>query len=102
QERMGPAVPPRGFLQGSVKVIRTAKGASVQIYAPYAYPLEKSTRWYGWPHAFLSVALENLGLIGRHSRGGGAGQKPRPKPAAGSWRGKVAAWFNKFTSFHGP
>ena len=68
--RAVPFAPPRrvtGKLLESTKVHPTAHGARVVVYAPYSVPLEKSKKWYGWPHAFLSVALRNLGLAGRHS-----------------------------------
>lgn len=56
-----------GKLRNSVKVIRTPRGASVQVYARYGVFLEKGKRPYGFPHKFVSVALKNLGLRGRNS-----------------------------------
>ena len=64
-----PFAPPRrvtGRLQRSIKVVRTAHGARVVIWAPYSVPLEKSRRWWGWPHAFVSVVLREMDLSGRH------------------------------------
>lgn len=62
--------PPRrvsGKLQRSIKVIRTSTGnASVQIYAEYAWYLEKRTGG-SFPHKFVKIALQNLGLTGRNS-----------------------------------
>lgn len=63
-----PFAPPRrvsGALQASVKVHRTANGARVVVWKPYGKVLEKSRRWYGWPHAFVSVALRAIGLSWR-------------------------------------
>lgn len=65
-----PFAPPRmitGNLRGKIRVVPTAHGARLVAWAPYAAPLEKSKRWYGWPHRFLSVAMARLGLKGRHS-----------------------------------
>jgi hypothetical protein len=65
-----PFAPPRrvtGKLQSSVKEVRVKNGVSVRVYAVYGYPLEKSTRWRGWPHKFVSVALRNIGIRGRNS-----------------------------------
>lgn len=63
-----PFAPPRkvtGKLQKSVRVQRTRNGAKLIIDAPYGLPLETSTRWWGWPHKFIAVAMERLGLRGR-------------------------------------
>lgn len=65
-----PYAPPRrvlGDLLRSVVVVRTAHGARLVIYAPYGWPLEKSKKWHGWPHAYLSVVLAEMGITGRNS-----------------------------------
>lgn len=67
--RATPFAPPRritGRLQDSVKVQRTARGAKLTVYAPYAMPLEHGTKVRGFPHKFLAVAMEQLGLRGRN------------------------------------
>lgn len=64
-----PFAPPRrvsGNLQKKIRVVRTAHGARVVMYAPYSVRLEYSNRWYGWPHRALAVALKNLGLKSRN------------------------------------
>jgi len=63
-----PFAPPRyvtGILSKSVKVRRTARGALLQIFAPYAVPLERGKKWYGWPHQSLARALRDLKIKGR-------------------------------------
>jgi len=65
-----PFAPPRrvsGKLQKSVKVVRTKHGARVVVFAPYAASLEYTTKWAGWPHKFVQVAMRKMGLRGRHS-----------------------------------
>lgn len=65
-----PFAPPRrvrGQLQSSVQVWRTVFGAKLRIQAFYGYYLEKSHRWYGWPHEFMKLAYARLGITGRHS-----------------------------------
>jgi hypothetical protein len=67
--RANPFAPPRrvsGRLKDSVKVQRTAHGAKLTIYAPYAVMLEKSKYPYGFPHAFLRLAMVYLGIRGRN------------------------------------
>lgn len=68
--RAKPFAPPRMVtrrLRNSVREIPTKHGMKLVVYAPYAAPLEKSHRWRGWPHRFLSVALESVGTRGRNS-----------------------------------
>lgn len=65
-----PFAPPRrvsGDLQRSVRVDRMWYGARVVIGKSYGFILEKSHKWPGWPHEFLKVALQRLGLKGKHS-----------------------------------
>lgn len=65
-----PFAPPRkvtGYLQSSIKVYRTAHGARVVVWAPYSVPLERLTRWYGWPHAFVKPVLKAMKLTGRNA-----------------------------------
>ena len=68
-----PNAPPRrvtGKLKDSRRVIRTAHGARVAVFAPYAMPLERRRDLRGFPHKFMSVALERLGISGRALLGG--------------------------------
>lgn len=68
-EPASPYAAPRkvtGALRNSVKVVRTAHGARLVIWKPYGFWLEKLTKWYGWPHVFLEVAMYRLGLRGRN------------------------------------
>lgn len=60
-----PFAPPRlvtGKLRGSVKLTRYKQLARLIISAPYARPLEFSRRWYGWPHKFIRIVLEQMGI----------------------------------------
>lgn len=68
--RATPFAPPRrvtGALQGSVREIPTKHGLRVVVFKPYSVPLEKSSRWYGWPHRFVQPVLRMMGLVGRAS-----------------------------------
>lgn len=68
--RAKPYAPPRrvsGKLQSRITIVKTKNGARCVIWTPYGVPLERSSRWRGWPHKFVAVALKNLGLTGRNS-----------------------------------
>lgn len=68
--RAKPFAPPRrvtGALQGSVREVPTKNGLRVVVFKPYSVPLEKSARWYGWPHRFIQPVLRMMGLVGRNS-----------------------------------
>lgn len=65
-----PFAPPRtvtGRLRERITVVRTAHGARVVVWTPYGVPLERSTVRSGFPHKFVQVALERMGLEGRAS-----------------------------------
>ena len=68
--RATPFAPPRrvtGRLQGSVREVPTKHGLRVAVFKPYAVPLEKSARWFGWPHRFVQPVLRMMGLVGRNT-----------------------------------
>ncbi len=68
--RAVPFAPPRmvtGRLRERITVVQTAHGARVVVWTPYGVPLEHSESMPGFPHKFVAVALENLGLVGRNS-----------------------------------
>lgn len=65
-----PHAPPRSVtdrLRTNITVVHTAHGARVVVWTPYGVPLEQSVTMPGFPHKFVAVALENLGLVGRNS-----------------------------------
>lgn len=65
-----PFAPPRkvtGRLRRSVTEIPTVNGLKVVVYSPYAVPLEKSHRFAGWPHWFVSIVLKRMRLTGRNA-----------------------------------
>lgn len=95
--RATPYAPPRmvtGALRRSVAVVPTAHGARVVVWKPYGVPLEKGTSVAGFPHKFVAVALENLGLSGRATAGGPTDRVQ----AAPSRASSVIGWLGKMLS----